>query len=294
MSAPALVVQTPAKINWALEVIGKRGDGFHELALVFQTVDLWDELSFWKKEGGLELTVLESPESLAADDSNLILKAARLFFEAAELPAGLKVQLKKKIPMAAGLGGGSSDAAATLWGLNRLYETNFPLGHLRNLAAQIGSDVPFFLTGGAALGLGRGEKIENWDGIPPFWVLLAKPAEGLSTPQVYQSGKASFTDGIKARALRQVLLSGEPRLLAENLFNGLEPAAFYLLPKVQSLKNSLLQAGALGALVSGSGPTVFALAEDEESANDLAGKIKQEGLQVFAAQTVSEGPRVIS
>ena len=158
MSAPALVVQTPAKINWVLEVIRKRGDGFHELALVFQSVGLWDELSFWKKETGLELSILESPEPLAVDDSNLILKAARLFFTEADLPAGLRVELKKKIPMAAGLGGGSSDAAATLWALNRLYETNFSLSQLRDLAAQIGSDVPFFLTGGAALGLGRDRK----------------------------------------------------------------------------------------------------------------------------------------
>jgi len=293
VSAPTLVVQTPAKLNWVLEVLGKRPDGFHELALVFQTLDLWDELAFYKKEGGLELEVLESPEPLAADDSNLILRAARLFFEAVELPAGLKVRLKKKIPMAAGLGGGSSDAAATLWALNRIYEADLPLARLRDLAAQLGSDVPFFLTGGAALGSGRGEKIEPWEGAAPFWVVLAKPEEGLSTPKVYQSGRAAFSDGAKAKALKAVLQQGNPADLAGRLFNGLEPAAFYLLPRVQALKNSLLDAGALGALVSGSGPTVFALARDEEGARALADKVKTPGVQVFTARTVPGGPRIL-
>ncbi|MGH7738676.1 MAG: 4-(cytidine 5'-diphospho)-2-C-methyl-D-erythritol kinase, partial [bacterium] len=189
---------------------------------------------------------------------------------------------------------GSSDAAATLWGLNRIYQTDFSTARLRELAAQLGSDVPFFLTGGAALGLGRGEKIESWETPSTYWLVLVKPPEGLSTPQVYQSGKAVLTSGDRARNFREVLTQGDPRKLADQLYNGLEPAAFYLLPRVESLKNSLLAAGACGALVSGSGPTVLGLASDEETAYRLAEKMKPQADFVRVAPTVSEGPRIIS
>jgi 4-diphosphocytidyl-2-C-methyl-D-erythritol kinase len=294
VSAPALVLKTPAKINWVLEVLGKREDGFHELALVFQAISLWDELSFYRKDRGLELSIVSSPTPLEADDSNLVLKAARLFFQAAGLEAGTRIELKKNIPLAAGLGGGSSDAAATLWGLNRLYETRMPLEKLQTLASRLGSDVPFFLTGGTALGLGRGEVIEPWEGTVNFSLVLVKPEEGLATPKVYQSGKAVLTRGEKARELKSLLQTKDPRVVARGLFNGLEPAAFSLLPRVESLKNSLLEEGALGALVSGSGPTVFALVENDEAAQALARKMKPQAAHVFAVQTLSEGPRIIS
>lgn len=294
MTVPDLKLQTPAKINWTLEVLGRRADGFHEVALVFQTIGLWDELVFWKKEKGFELDILEAPGPLEADDSNLVLKAARFFLEAAEIPGGLRVELKKRIPLAAGLGGGSSDAAATLWGLNRIYGTDFSTAQLRELAAPLGSDVPFFLTGGVALGSGRGEKIKSWESSSTYWLVLAKPLEGLSTPRVYQSGQAAFTSGDRARNFREVLAQGDPRALADRLYNGLEPAAFHLLPRVESIKNGLLDAGALGALVSGSGPTVFGLAPDEETAHRLAEKMKPQAEFVLAVPTVSGGPRIIS
>ncbi len=294
MSAPALVLQTPAKINWVLEVLGKRDDGFHELALVFQAVSLWDELSFYPQDRGLELSIESSPAPLEADDSNLVLKAARLFFEAAGIQAGTRIGLKKNIPLAAGLGGGSSDAAATLWGLNHLYQTRMPLEKLQALASRLGSDVPFFLTGGTALGTGRGEMIESWEPAADFSLVLVKPEEGLATPKVYQSGKAVFTPGEKAGKLKPLLQTRDPRAVAQGLFNGLEPAAFSLLPLVESLKNSLLNGGALGALVSGSGPTVFALMENGEAAQALARKMKSQAAHVFAVQTVSEGPRILS
>jgi 4-diphosphocytidyl-2-C-methyl-D-erythritol kinase len=294
VSAPALALQTPAKINWVLEALGKRNDGFHELALVFQAISLWDELSFYPKDRGLELSIESSPAPLEADDSNLVLKAAKLFFQAAGFEAGIRIELKKNIPLAAGLGGGSSDAAATLWGLNHLYKTRMPLEKLQALASRLGSDVPFFLTGGTALGLGRGEIIEPWEPAVDFSLVLVKPEEGLATPKVYQSGMAVFTQGEKARELKPLLQTKDPGAVARGLFNGLEPAAFSLLARVQSLKNSLLEEGALGALVSGSGPTVFALVDNEKAAQALAKKMKPQAAYVFAVQTVSEGPRIIS
>ena len=291
MTVPDLILQTPAKINWVLEVLRRRDDGFHELALVFQAVDLWDELSFEKIQRGIEFSIAESPAPLAADESNLVSKAARLFFTETGLREGARITLKKRIPLAAGLGGGSSDAAATLLGLNQLFETGLSDGILQALAAQLGSDVPFFLKGGTALGTGRGEILESWPPAPGISLVLANPGLELSTPKVYQSGKALWTDGRRAGDFQKTLKSGKAALLAADLFNGLEPAAFHLLPEVESLKNSILQAGALGALVSGSGPTVFGLAGDRAQAREIAERLRGKGATIWEVETIAEGPR---
>jgi 4-diphosphocytidyl-2-C-methyl-D-erythritol kinase len=291
VTAPALVVQTPAKINWVLEVLRRREDGYHELALVFQAVDLWDELSFWKSPEGVEFSIPESPVPLAADDSNLVLKAARLFFKETGIKEGARIELKKRIPLAAGLGGGSSDAAATLLGLDWLCETKLSEETLHRLAAQLGSDVPFFLKGGTALGKGRGELLQSWAPAPALSLVLVNPGAGLSTPQVFQSGKAHWSDGRRAEEFQKVLEKGPASAIAKGLFNGLEPAAFHLMPAVETLKNSLLQAGALGALVSGSGPTVFGLAEDRAQARKIADRLGAKGDTIFEVQTISGGPR---
>ncbi len=290
MSSSVLTVQTPAKINPVLEVLGKRADGFHELALVFQAVGFYDELSFSKTSQGVELSVLESPGPLPADDSNLIVKAARLFLkEILKDEQGVRVELKKRIPLAAGLGGGSSDAAATLRGLQWLFQTKASEEKIEDLAARLGSDVPFFLTGGTALGTGRGEKITPWNDFMEMHLVLVKPAEGLSTQKVYQSGKALITSGEKARNFNSILRKKDLALIAQNLMNGLEPAAFHLMPDIVKLKRRLLEDGAVGALVSGSGPTVFALTESREKAETIARLFQGEDDQIWVTQTVSTG-----
>ena len=286
----SIALKTPAKVNPILEVLGKRADGYHELALVFQTVALYDELDFSESPRGLHLEILESPFPLAADDSNLILKAAKLFFtEILQEERGVQIRLKKKIPLAAGLGGGSSDAAATLLGLDRLFKSQAGEGKLMALAAQLGSDVPFFLTGGTALGTGRGEKITAWTPGPEMALVLVKPQEGLSTPAVYQSGKAVMTKGDRAHDFKAVLREGNMAKIGRALFNGLEPATFFLRPEVEAIKKRLLEAGALGALVSGSGPTVFGLAESPSQARHIGAEMEGKGHSVFAVQTVPVG-----
>jgi 4-diphosphocytidyl-2-C-methyl-D-erythritol kinase len=287
---PSITLRTPAKINPVLEVLGKRADGYHELALVFQAIGLYDELDFSEDGQGLRLEILESPTPLAADDSNLILKAAKLFcVEILKEERGVRIGLKKKIPLAAGLGGGSSDAAATLLGLDGLFKTRAGETRLKALATQLGSDVPFFLTGGTALGMGRGEKITPWAPVSEISLVLIKPTEGLSTPAVYQSGKAVITDGEKAHDFQAILRGGNLREIGLSLFNGLESAAFFLMPEVEAIKKQLLQAGALGAIVSGSGPTVFGLAESPPQAKKIAQGFEGKGYSVFVAQTVSTG-----
>jgi 4-diphosphocytidyl-2-C-methyl-D-erythritol kinase len=202
---------------------------------------------------------------------------------------GVRIQLKKEIPLAAGLGGGSSDAAATLKGLDWFFKTGLEESRLQTLGAQLGSDVTFFLTGGTALGTGRGEKITPWDPGPEISLVLVKPDVGLSTPDVYRSGKAVMTDGTKAKGFTSLLREGNIRKIGESLYNGLEPAAFALLPEVEEIKKQLLDSGALGALVSGSGPTVFAMAESREKAEEIAWKLEGEGWTVFVTRTISTG-----
>jgi 4-diphosphocytidyl-2-C-methyl-D-erythritol kinase len=284
-----LTVQTPAKINPVLEVLGKRPDGYHDLALVFQAVSLYDQLTFEKKPAGVGLRI-EGQAGLAADDSNLIVKAAKLFLrEVLKNSDGVQITLHKKIPLAAGLGGGSSDAAAALRGLQWLFENPVSETKMHQMAAQLGSDVNFFLNGGTALGTGRGEIITPWKASVPLWVILVKPSEGLSTPAVYQSGKALMTTGNKVLEFQKVWSEGSPASIASRLFNGLEPAAFYLRPELELIKKRLMNEGTLGVLLSGSGPTLFALAAHEAEAQKIASKFEDEGFEVVVTQTVSTG-----
>jgi 4-diphosphocytidyl-2-C-methyl-D-erythritol kinase len=285
-----LTLRTPAKINPVLEVLGLRPDGYHELALVFQAIGLYDQLSFKKKGHGIQLSIDRGPQDLVTDDSNLIVKAAKLFIsELMKDQVGVEIVLQKKIPLAAGLGGGSSDAAATLRGLQWLFEVPVAEAQMMEMAAQLGSDVPFFLAGGAALGTGRGEKITSWQHFISLSVLLIKTPEGLSTPAVYRSGKAQMTSGEKAKSFHEVLRQGSSERFISSLFNGLEPAAFHLRPDVRDVKERLLQEGAQGALVSGSGPTVFAVTNDHEQAVSIGKKFQAEGFEVFVTETISTG-----
>jgi 4-diphosphocytidyl-2-C-methyl-D-erythritol kinase len=287
-------LRTPAKVNPVLEVLQKRGDGFHDLALVFQAVSLYDELSLEKGPSGVEFRMEPPVPGLSGDDSNLVVKAARLFLgEVLDNREGIRTVLHKKIPQAAGLGGGSSDAAAALLGLEALYQTGCGMEKLRDLAARLGSDVAFFLEGGTALGLGRGEILEHYPAGPAWNMVLVKPPEGLSTPLVYRSGKAVLTDGKRARAFREAAKRGDPREISLSLFNGLEPAAAFLLPLVMEIKEELTGNGALGAMVSGSGSAVFGVAESAAKAKALAQRFNRGGWTALAVETVSKGVEFI-
>ncbi len=293
MTLNSLTVQTPAKINPVLEVLGKRSDGFHELVLVFQAIDLFDDLDLEKTGKGVELSVAESPSPLPGDGSNLAVKAAKLFLRTAlQNKGGVRMRLHKRIPLAAGLGGGSSDAAGALVGLDRLFGTGLPEQALRGMASQLGSDVPFFLKGGTALGTGRGENITSWDSKVSYPLVLVKPSQGLSTMEVYRSGKALVTPGDRAGKFKTIWERGEGAAAAAALFNGLEPASFFLMPSLRDIKDKILGAGALGALVAGSGPTVFGIAKTREHALEMAGKLKGMELTVMTAQTVSTGVQI--
>jgi 4-diphosphocytidyl-2-C-methyl-D-erythritol kinase len=288
----ALVLWTPAKVNPVLEVLSKRPDGYHELSLIFQAVSLFDHLSFTSRPEGVQLTVHGS--SLAGDDSNLVVKAAKLFLvEVLQGKGGVAIELEKGIPLEAGMGGGSSDAAATLKGMDLLYGTGVGEEKLSELAARLGSDVPFFLTGGSAWGRGRGEKVTPLPRPQERALVLVKPTQGLSTPLVFRSGKFVMTDGKKAEAFASRAASWDDREWAGALFNGLEPATLVLSPETVSIKARLTEAGALGTLVSGSGPTVFGIAEGWGEAQRIADKMREPGLSVFPVKTLSTGIQVV-
>ena len=253
----ALRARCPAKINLALRVRGLRSDGYHDLVTLFQAIALADELAGSDSDSlSLELT----GAAIAADESNLVIRAGRLLQE--RVPAargrGARLRLAKAIPAGAGLGGGSSDAAGALLLLNTLWDLRLTQPELGRLAAEIGSDVPFFLTGGTALGTGRGETIDPLPPIPRRSILLASPPFGLATPEVYRALRAPLTvPGADVTVpLFVKFAAGNDFALAQN---DLETVAFAMRPELAGFRDAMSRSGAEVALLSGSGSTVFGM-----------------------------------
>ena len=270
----SLVRPSPAKVNLILNILGRRPDGFHELETVMHPVDLCDELRFARAGREVELTC--NDPSLAVDGTNLVFKAAQAFRSAAGLGEGVRIHLEKRIPMAAGLGGGSGNAATTLLGLNELFGRPLPDTTLTELAAQLGSDVPFFLQPRPALATGRGERVTSLDWFPALqgvWALLIHPGFGIATPWAYQN-LARFPaalNGTAGRAARLVEKVQHATLAeaAAGFYNSLEAPALDKYPILALYQEFLREAGALATLMSGSGSTTFALAADQAGAEGL-------------------------
>jgi 4-diphosphocytidyl-2-C-methyl-D-erythritol kinase len=277
-----------AKVNLTLEVLGKRPDGYHEVATVLQTVDLADRLVL---EDADELSMTTSSADVPADAGNLVLRAATALREAAKVDRGVRVHLDKRIPVAAGLGGGSTDAAAVLLGLNRLWNLRFPLARLAEIAETLGMDVPFFLRGGVALGTGRGERLKALDGAP-LALVLVNPGTPLTTAAVYgRVTPAMYSTGGRAQTMVAALATRKPARVAASLYNGLEAAAAGAHPQLARMRAALEAAGALGTLMSGSGPTVFGVARSFEQARQIRARLARGSWGCWAVRTVS-GPAV--
>jgi 4-diphosphocytidyl-2-C-methyl-D-erythritol kinase len=277
-----------AKVNLTLEVLGKRPDGYHELVTVFQTIDLADRLVL---EDADELAMTTSSVDVPADGGNLALRAAAALREAAKAERGVRVHLDKRIPVAAGLGGGSSDAAAVLLGLNRLWNLRWPLARLAEVAETLGMDVPFFLRGGLAVGTGRGERLKAVTGVP-LALVLVNPGTPLSTAAVYgRVTPAMYSSGARTQTMVAALAARRPARVAASLYNGLEAAAAGALPQLARMRAALEAAGALGTLMSGSGPTVFGIARSFEQARQIRARLSRASWGCWAVRTVS-GPAV--
>lgn len=267
--------RSPCKVNLLLNILGRRADGFHELETVFHPVALHDLLAFEKGGNGIQLTC--NHPQLPTDSGNLVYRAAQSFFEAAAIPAGAKIHLEKRVPLAAGLGGGSSNAAHTLLGLNELFGSPLPSEKLHPLAAALGSDVPVFLQDRPALGLGRGEKIESlepFQSLAGVHILLVHPGFGISTAWAYKS-LARFPEALngrpgRARELIQKLRNGSLEGAASSFYNSLEAPALEKFPILAMFQEFFLANGATVALMSGSGSTTFALTKTKAIAENLA------------------------
>jgi 4-diphosphocytidyl-2-C-methyl-D-erythritol kinase len=280
-----LVLRASAKVNLVLEVLGKRPDGYHELSTVMQAVDLFDRLTV---EAAATITLETSEPALPTDDRNLVVRAARLLQEAAGIEAGARIVLDKRIPLAAGLGGGSSDAAATLLGLNRLWGLRWRRERLVELAVKLGMDVPFFLGRGRALGTSRGEVLAALPGVGGYALVLVNPGVGLSTQEVYgrvPPGWRAESDGTKRMldALKKRNVVRVAGALTNHLEHWVEPA----MPVIGRMKAALLAAGALGAAMSGSGPTVFGLARSLDQARQIQRRVNRGGWSAWAVRTNS-------
>ena len=284
-----LVLRTSAKVNLALEVLGKRGDGYHEIATVLQAVDLFDRLTVDPDE---TLSLHTDDPELPTDDGNLVMRAARLLQKAAGVDRGARLRLHKRIPVAAGLGGGSSDAAAALTGLNRLWGLRWPRPRLQELAVELGMDVPFFLGTGRAVARGRGEQLATLPGGGGYALVLVNPRAPLSTKEVY--GRVPVGWHAEPTATERVIEALRRRnvgVLAAALTNNLERVVEPVLPVIGRMKAALLAAGALGAIMSGSGPTVFGLARSLDHARQIRSRISRAGWACWAVRTNS-GPAI--
>jgi len=284
-----LVLRTSAKVNLALEVLGKRGDGYHEIATVLQAVDLFDRLTVDPDE---TLSLNTDDPELPTDDGNLVMRAARLLQKAAGVDRGARLRLHKRIPVAAGLGGGSSDAAAALTGLNRLWGLRWPRPRLQELAVELGMDVPFFLGTGRAVARGRGEQLAALPGGGGYALVLVNPRAPLSTKEVYGRVPVGWhAEPTGTERVIEALRRRNVGVLAAALTNNLERVVEPVLPVIGRMKAALLAAGALGAIMSGSGPTVFGLARSLDHARQIRSRISRTGWACWAVRTNS-GPAI--
>jgi 4-diphosphocytidyl-2-C-methyl-D-erythritol kinase len=270
-------------VNLTLEVLRKREDGYHELATILQSVDLWDRLSV---EPADSLSLVTSDPALPTDEGNLVMRAARLLRDEAGASQGARLRLEKRIPVAAGLGGGSSDAAAALWALNRMWGIRWPVKRLRGLAERLGMDVPFFLGKGRALATGRGERLTPLTARGGLALVLVNPNFPLSTREVYQRIPPGWSaEAAGAPRMIAALRSRSARQVAAALTNNLQAVVEPLVPAITQMKSALLAAGALGAVMSGSGPTVFGLARSYDHARAIRRRVTRAGWSAWAVRT---------
>jgi 4-diphosphocytidyl-2-C-methyl-D-erythritol kinase len=267
-------VEAPAKVNLFFEILGKRDDGYHEIRSLMQPIRLFDTLWIEPGSKGSGIQCPNHPE--LENKSNLVLRAVHLLEKELDRPLSYSIRLLKKIPIGGGLGGGSSDAAAVLSGINRLLGDPIQPDRLRLLASQIGSDVPFFLYRQSALALGRGERIEPWPAFPSWWYILIYPGFSISTSWAYNQVKFPLTRGQKSINIERLKHNHDFREKI-HLVNDLEEFVRPFFPVIGKIKKALLEQGCLQALMSGSGSTVFGIWETRKSAQEAFLRLKQQG-----------------
>jgi len=303
MKSHGVVTRVPGKVNLQLSVGPLGDDGFHEVTTVFQAISLFDDVTVTEGKPGAGTSILVSGQTangVPADASNLAIRAAQLMMKEFDLSTDLEIKLKKEIPVAGGMAGGSADAAGVIVGLDSLYELGLAKDEMEKIASQIGSDVPFSISGGVAIGTGRGDQITTALSKGSYTWVLALSSQGLSTPAVYQECDRlreglSIVSPQVSEPLMQALRAGDSKALGKSLLNDLQAAACSLRPALRLVLDVGIDYGALGGIVSGSGPTVAFLVSDEEHAMDLTVALSASGVVSSIARAVgpAHGARII-
>ena len=296
MPIKSVTVRVPAKVNLQLSVGPRESDGYHQLVTVFQAISIFDEVTvkIGEQGTGINLTVSgDQIHGVPTDSTNLVVKAIELIADKFDLDIDVSVDVKKSIPVAGGMAGGSADAAAAIVAIDELYSIEMTREEMHSIAAQLGSDVPFLLSGGTAIGQGRGDQLTAALSRGTYHWVLALSSVGLSTPAVYSECDRlrqglDISDPQISDALMQALLTADPSNVGKLLVNDLQPAACSLRPALRLILDVGQEYGALGAIVSGSGPTVAFLVSDEEHGLDLAVALSASG--VVGSVTRAFGP----
>ena len=303
MRSRGVIARVPAKVNLQLAVGPLGADGFHEVTTVFQAISLFDDVTVETaaENNGISIQITgQTSTGVPSDNSNLAVKAATLMIKNYDLPSDLNIKLKKEIPVAGGMAGGSADAAGVIVGLDSLFELGLSRDEMEMVGSKIGADVPFSICGGVAIGTGRGDQITpalfkgsyNW--------VLALSGQGLATPSVYAECDRlreglSISTPVVSEQLMQALRAADAKALGKSLSNDLQPAACSLRPALRLVLDVGIDYGALGGIVSGSGPTVAFLVTDDEHAMDLTVALSSSGVvsSVVRASGAVAGARII-
>ena len=279
--------KAPAKINLSLDVLHKRPDGYHEVEMVMTTIDLADRVELSTRKDGV-IHIVSHNRFVPDDNRNLAYQAAQILKEKYSITDGVSISITKTIPVAAGLAGGSSDAAATLRGLNKLWNLGLSLDELAEIGAQIGSDVSFCVYGGTALATGRGEIIKPIPAPPHCWVVLAKPTIGVSTSEIYGNLDVEKINHPDVEGMVQAIQNEDYEQVTSLLGNALESVTLKLYPEVAHIKDQMKKFGADAVLMSGSGPTVFGLVQHDSRMHRIYNGLRGFCDQVFAVRLMGE------
>lgn len=289
-----IVKKAYGKVNLGLDIIGRRSDGYHLVKMIMQSLDIYDTLTFEKQESGIDITLAgEGGKGLSLGEDNLIYKAAACIIERTDYKGGIRITLDKNIPIAAGMAGGSSDCAAALKGVNELLEAGLSEEELREIGVTLGADVPYCVMGGTALSEGIGEELTRLIPLPECVFVVAKPLCSVSTAEAYggydrlvEMGRDIPHPDIDAQV--KALMAGDLEGVVSNFGNVLEYVTASLHPEIAELEKLMKESGAMNAMMSGSGPTVFGIYKDRVTAEESAEKIKKSGLaaQLFVTTAI--------
>lgn len=280
-------VDAPAKINLFLDIRGKRNDGYHIVSMVMQSISLCDEITVSDADDG-EINILCSDENVPLDENNTVYKAVQLFFKETEKEnKGIEIKIKKNIPIEAGLGGGSTDAAAVLYALNKMYDTELSRKELAEIGAEIGADVPFCVYGGTMSASGIGTILSPLPDLPECCFVIVKPDIGVCTKEAYEKSDLPEFSAIKGMdKITESICEANIKSVAKHLYNKFE--VVMALPEVEKIKQIMLEYGALGAAMTGSGSAVFGIFDNDNMRDDCAKRLNDDYELVYKAEPISE------